>query len=85
MSGIGAIEDGDNMAANNKAVIFGRNVCRLRKERKLTQKRLAELANIEQGTLSRVETGKMNFTCQLEVALAEALGVSIAELWKEGE
>lgn len=54
----------------------------IRRARKLTQVQLAEMAGIDQSTLSKAENGQMNITLQNIVNIAEALGVQPAELFE---
>lgn len=63
--------------------VFGKNIHRYRKENKLTQEELAKMAGIRQGTLSKIEQGKIYITSRVELALAKALGVAVSDLWKE--
>ncbi len=54
---------------------------RLRKKRGLTLKDLAEHCNCSPGYLSRVETGAVNPSVATLMAMAEALGVTVDELF----
>jgi transcriptional regulator with XRE-family HTH domain len=54
----------------------------LRRQRKLTQVQLAEMAGIDQSTLSKAENGQMNITLQNILAIADALEVQPAELFE---
>ena len=51
-----------------------------RKTRKLTQKKLAELADIEQATLSRIESRKTSPSSHTVAKIARALGIKPGEL-----
>ncbi|MFZ2112724.1 MAG: helix-turn-helix transcriptional regulator [Solirubrobacteraceae bacterium] len=59
---------------------LGRAVRRLREERGLTQEELASRAGTTFGTVSRVESAKSAPAWWTVRKIAEALGVSIAEL-----
>lgn len=59
---------------------LGRAVRRLRQERGLTQEELASRAGTTFGTVSRVESAKSAPAWWTVRKIAEALGVSIAEL-----
>lgn len=67
--------------------LLGRNVARLRTSRGLSQFQLAKdlgskKTGITQGYVSELEAGKKNPTLTTMEALAEALGVHVAELLK---
>jgi len=60
---------------------FGKQVRSLRKQRKLSMEKLAELANIDYRQLSYVELGQVNTTISTIYAIAKALDVSLKELF----
>jgi transcriptional regulator with XRE-family HTH domain len=51
-----------------------------RQASKLTQERLAELADISQETVSRLESGKIGYTQETMEAIADALGTTVEKL-----
>lgn len=53
---------------------------RLRKERDLSQAALAELAGVEQGTISKIEIGTRRGDPETLSKIANALGVTVADL-----
>lgn len=59
--------------------MIGENLRKLRKLKKLSQERVAELAGVSQQLVSQLETGKTEKTTELP-ALAQALGVGVQEL-----
>jgi transcriptional regulator with XRE-family HTH domain len=59
---------------------FGRRLRQLRKERRLTQERLAELANLSKDQISFLERGKSGTTLDTLGILAEALNVPLKDL-----
>lgn len=63
-------------------VLLGQRIKALRKARRLTQERLAELAEIHPTFLSEIETGKANATARILFSLAEALGVRPEDLFR---
>ena len=73
----GAVEPCDNRA-HNAAM---KNVRSLRVARGLTQVQLAELAGVNQATISKAERGEMNTTMETIVAIANALRVEPVELF----
>ncbi|GAA0537410.1 helix-turn-helix domain-containing protein [Chitinophaga japonensis] len=66
-----------------KALIaFGKNVRQLRADKKLSQRELAALCNIDHADISRIENAEMNIKFSSIVQLAEALEVEIEYLFK---
>lgn len=61
--------------------IFGKNVCKLRLQKSLTQEQLAEDAQISQVQVARIESGKLNTSISTVVALAKALNVEVGEFF----
>ena len=61
---------------------FGAFVARLRKERNMTQKELADALHITDKAVSKWETGKGFPDVKLLEPLARALGVSLVELMR---
>lgn len=57
------------------------NVRRLRLARNLTQVQLAELAGVNQATISKAERGELNITMETIVLLAKALKVEPVQLF----
>jgi len=60
--------------------LVGRNAARIRKEKGMTQERLAELSGLSQQYLSGLESGRRNPTIVTLYELATALGVSHVDL-----
>ncbi len=65
------------------AITIGEKIAKLRKEKGLTQSRLAEMLNVSNKTISRWETGEGYPEISLLVPLANALGVSVDFLLNE--
>jgi transcriptional regulator with XRE-family HTH domain len=61
----------------------GRNVARLRKDKRLSQRELAQLAGISRLTLRSIEHGNDSLVSSLE-RVAEALGVTLADVHPGG-
>ena len=66
------------------AEIVGGNISCRRKKRKLTQEALADLAGIEQQSLSRMEKGKISPRFDRLQRFAETLGCTVSDLFDEG-
>lgn len=61
--------------------MLGKNLKKLRQQKKLSQEKLARLADISYNTISKIEAGKaMNPTFETLSRLADLFGVSIDEL-----
>ena len=60
--------------------LVGANAARIRKEKGMTQERLAELSGLSQQYLSGLERGRRNPTIVTLYELATALGVTHVEL-----
>ncbi|UFZ08062.1 helix-turn-helix domain-containing protein [Bradyrhizobium ontarionense] len=62
--------------------VLGENVRRLRKAKRFSQERLAELTELDQPHISEIEAGVINLTLDNVQALAVALGVEPSDLLK---
>lgn len=63
--------------------IFGTNVQKFRKERNLSQEKLAEFAGLHRTYIGMIERAEKNITlCNME-KIAKALGVNICDLLKK--
>lgn len=51
--------------------------------RRLSQERVAREAGLTQSTFSRIETGKREAKAEEKAAIAEALGLTAADLWAQ--
>lgn len=60
--------------------MFGKRLKELRKKRKLSQSELSALANIDKGSLQRIERG-YNSTLKTFRKLANAFEISLSELF----
>ncbi|KZZ37314.1 MULTISPECIES: helix-turn-helix domain-containing protein [unclassified Oleiphilus] len=59
--------------ANEELIQFGRNLARLRKDKKITQEELAYLADIDRSYISGIESGHRNVALLNILKLARAL------------
>lgn len=62
--------------------LVGRNLARVRRQKRLTQEAVAELSGFSQQYISGLERGRRNPTIVSLYELAQALGVSHMELVK---
>jgi transcriptional regulator with XRE-family HTH domain len=60
--------------------LVGRNLARIRRQKRLTQEQLSEISGFSQQYLSGLERGARNPTVVTLYELAQALGVSHVEL-----
>lgn len=67
------------------AADIGAAVTRLREAKGWTQQRLAEEAGLSQPYVANVEAGRYGASLTVAQALAQALGVTVDALLKEGE
>jgi transcriptional regulator with XRE-family HTH domain len=64
--------------------MLGENIRRVRKRRKLTQDRLARVADIPYTTLTKIETGVIKQpSVQVVAKIAKALNILVDDLIKE--
>ena len=69
----------------NRLQNIGSNVKKLRKKKKLSQIELAVVVGIDRSYLSEIENGRTNMSVNVLYAIADSLGVDIAELFKNNE
>ncbi len=62
---------------------FGNRLTELRKERKMTQDKLAELSGLTRVYISGIEQGKRNVSLEVIDKLAEALEIKITQFFEE--
>jgi len=61
-------------------VIFGRVLRQVREEKKLTQEKLAELADVDRTYIYRLENGKRSPSLSIILRIAKALKISPGSL-----
>jgi transcriptional regulator with XRE-family HTH domain len=66
--------------ASDPRIVFGRRLRELRLERKLSQEKLAELAELHRNYVGGIERGERNVALLNIVKLAHALNVGPAKL-----
>ena len=62
---------------------FGNRLTELRKERKMTQDKLAELSGLTRVDISGIEQGKRNVSLEVIAKLVEALEIKISQFFEE--
>lgn len=61
---------------------FGKRLNQIRKEKKISQERLAELSELNRPYISAIEQGKRNVSLEVIEKLAQALEIEITEFFK---
>jgi transcriptional regulator with XRE-family HTH domain len=61
---------------------LGNNIKRIRQKRKISQVELADVCNFEKQNMQRIEAGKTNPTVKTLLKIAQALEISVIELFK---
>ena len=69
------------MGKKSELIRIGETIYRLRKSRKMSQKELAELADISEVNLSRIENGVVSMNILTLVKIAKALSVTEGEIF----
>ncbi|MBY0477751.1 MAG: helix-turn-helix domain-containing protein [Chitinophagaceae bacterium] len=59
---------------------FGKHLASIRKEKKLSLRKLSDIADVDFSQIHRIEKGESNPTLTMTIALAEALNVTLEEL-----
>jgi transcriptional regulator with XRE-family HTH domain len=62
---------------------FGLRIKTLRQKRKISQEKLAEMAELHRTYINLVESGKRNISLRNINKLSKALGVSLEDLFKD--
>jgi|GEM_PF-171607 len=60
---------------------FGRNLKKLRTEKNLSYRRMAQLCNVDYSDISKIEKGEVNIQIETAAELARGLGVHPKELF----
>ena len=68
------------MSSENILGVFGRNVRKIRKERQISQEKLAELSGVHRTYVGMIERAEKNITLRNMEKIAEALSVEIKDL-----
>ena len=68
------------MSSENILEIFGKNVQRYRKEKQISQEKLAEFAGVHRTYVGMIERAEKNITLRNMERIAQALGIEIKNL-----
>ncbi|MGL5229255.1 MAG: helix-turn-helix domain-containing protein [Cetobacterium sp.] len=66
----------------NIKIKFGKRLKEIRNQKKITQEKLSELANIDRSYISDIERGVKSVSLEKIDQLAKALDINIVELFK---
>lgn len=65
-------------------VIVGKNIKRIRKEKKITQVQLADLIGYNEGTIANIENSSyQTFSLEFLYIISKKLNISMCEFFKE--
>ncbi len=68
------------MGTSNLSIQIGKNIAHQRKMLGFTQARLAEMVDLENETISRIESGKHNVSIKSLERFSNALHITVADL-----
>lgn len=63
-------------------ILFGENLRKIRKSKKMSMEKLAHQSSMEYSQISRIEKGQINTSISTAKILADALEVNVYELFK---
>lgn len=64
----------------SRLILLGKNIAKYRKEKYLSQEKLAEMVNLSREYITRVENGQKNISLKKLFAIADALEVGFDQL-----
>ena len=67
---------------NELQLVLGSRIVQLRKQKKMKQKELADRMDIDDATLRKIETGKLNLTLKTLLRISSAFELSLSELFE---
>lgn len=68
---------------NKKLIVgFGKHVRKLRQEKGLSMRYLADLADVDYTQIAKIETGKINTTISSAYAISKALDIPLDKLFQ---
>ena len=65
------------MTTDERMVAFGKRVREVRKNKGISQERLAEMAGIDRSYMGNIERGEKNITLKKAYEICDALGIEI--------
>lgn len=70
----------NEMKTDERMVAFGKRVREVRKGKRISQEKLAEMASIDRSYMGNIERGEKNVTLKKVYEICDALGVDINDL-----
>lgn len=68
------------MTADERMIAFGRRVREVRKDKGISQERLAEMAGIDRSYMGNIERGEKNITLKKAYEICDALEIKIQDI-----
>lgn len=68
------------MTKDERMIAFGRRVREIRESKKISQEKLAEMANIDRSYMGNIERGEKNITLKKVYDICDALEVVVYDL-----
>ena len=68
------------MTTDERMIAFGKRVREVRKSKRISQEKLAEMADIDRSYMGNIERGEKNVTLKKAYEICDALGIEIQEL-----
>ena len=68
------------MTTDDRMIAFGKRVREVRKSKRISQEKLAEMAAIDRSYMGNIERGEKNVTLKKAYEICDALGIEIQEL-----
>ena len=70
----------NEMTTDERMIAFGKRVREIRKNKGISQERLAEMAGIDRSYMGNIERGEKNVTLKKAYEICDALEVTIQDL-----
>ena len=70
----------NEMTADERMIAFGRRVREVRKDKGISQERLAEMAGIDRSYMGNIERGEKNITLKKAYEICDALEIKIQDI-----
>ena len=70
----------NSMTKDERIIAFGRRVREVRKQKGISQEKLAELSNIDRSYMGNIERGEKNITLKKVYEICDALNIEIKEI-----
>lgn len=70
----------NEMTTDKRVIAFGKRVREVRKDKGISQERLAEMADIDRSYMGNIERGEKNVTLKKVYEICDALGVDVKNL-----